>query len=260
MTRQRRFLLPLMLIGAFSILHAIEAFPQAFRTARPVVMPPSSTFLGMELDAALGAPLELVRSMLDLEPEGPPIVALTFDDGPYPMYTPALLDLLRRRGARATFFVTGASTRDHPELARQIADEGHELANHTWSHRRESELAPEELEAEILGAEREIEAATGVRTRYFRPAGGALSPEMLATAGRLGYTTVMETVNTGDWWQKEPADLYRAALRGRVRGGIILMHTGSYGMLEALPTVMDELERKGVRCVTVGDLLRAQAR
>lgn len=260
MTRRRRFLLPLSLVGALLILHAIEAFPQAMRTARPVVMPPSSTFLGLELAAAAGTPLELARTMLDLEPEGPPLVALTFDDGPYPMYTPALLDVLRRRGARATFFLTGASTRDHPELARQIADEGHELANHTYSHRRESELRPAELEAEILGAEREIRDATGITTRYFRPAGGALSPEMLATSGRLGYTTVMETVNTGDWWQREPGDLYRAALKGRVRGGIILMHTGSYGMLEALPTVLDELEKKGLRCVTVGDLLRTQAR
>lgn len=260
MSLRRRFLLPVLLVGALTILPAIELFPQALRNARPVVMTPSMGFQHLELAAALGAPGELLREALGTQLDGPPLVALTFDDGPYPLYTPALLDVLERRGARATFFVTGSAVRDQPELARQIAERGHELANHTFSHRREAQLGPGELAREILAAEREIRETTGFRTRLFRPAGGAYSPAMLATAGGLGYSTVRETVNTGDWWQREPGDLYRAALRGRVRGGIVLMHAGSYGMLEALPTVLDELDRKGLRCVTVSDLLRAQGR
>ena len=219
-----------------------------------MVLPPGTTFQGLELRTTLGIPARLALRLVGRETAGPPRVALTFDDGPYPMYTPALLDLLRRHRARATFFLTGLATREYPDLARQVAREGHEVANHTFSHRREADLVKGRFRDEVLQAEEEILRVTGRRTRYFRPAGGRLSPEMRQTLGDLGYTTILWSVNTGDWWQRDPGALYRGVLRGRVRGGIVVMHSGSFGMLEALPTVLADLQRKGIRCVTVSEL------
>ena len=250
--------LALLFVLALLILPGMARVPQAWEEARPVLLAPGTTGAALVVGTALATPGRLLDRLLGRETGGPPLVALTFDDGPYPMYTPALLDLLRRHGARATFFVTGAGVRDHPELARQIAEEGHELANHTFSHRREADLTPTELESEVIAAEREIELATGHRTRFFRPAGGGMSPSMLDTVGRLGYTTVLETVNAGDWWVRDPGELYRGSFRGRLRGGLVLMHSGSYGTLQALPTVLADLRAKGLRFVTMGDLARAR--
>lgn len=250
--------LSLLLVLALLILPGMGWVPQAWGEARPVLLRPGTTGLTLVARTALATPGRLLDRLLGRQTGGPPLVALTFDDGPYPMYTPALLDLLRHHGARATFFLTGAGTRDHPELARQIAEEGHELANHTFSHRREADLTPSELESEVIATEREIERATGRQTRLFRPAGGGMSPAMLDTVGRLGYTTVLETVNPGDWWIRDPGELYRGSFRGRLRGGVVLMHSGSYGTLQALPTVLADLEAKGLRFVTVGDLMRAR--
>lgn len=186
-------------------------------------------------------------------------IALTFDDGPYPLYTPLLLDILKRYKVKATFFVVGIHVRDYPSLVRQIAADGHELANHTHRHRRERNLTQDELREEILSCEYAIEDITHQRPRLFRPAGGFLSEEGIRTVQDLGYTLCNATVNPGDWWQRDPELLIRFSYRGRSREGVTLMHSGALGIVRALPGYINALKAKGFEFVTVSELAESLA-
>ncbi|WP_233568081.1 polysaccharide deacetylase family protein [Cohnella faecalis] len=105
-------------------------------------------------------------------------VALTFDDGPDPTDTPRILDLLKKYDAKATFFVMGRKAEEHPDILRRAAAEGHELANHTFTHRMlDSSFTAEQIRKEIVDTQETIFAATGVRARLFRPPGGLFNPE-----------------------------------------------------------------------------------
>lgn len=182
------------------------------------------------------------------------LVALTFDDGPYPLYTPLLLDTLKRYHVKATFFLVGLHVREYPALARRIVADGHEIANHTDRHRRERDLSQQELAAEILGCEATLVNVTGQRPRCFRPAGGNLSLDGIRTVQRLGYTCANETINPGDWWQRDPDLLIRFAYRGRTREGVACMHSGALGTIKALPGYINSLKAKGFSFVTMSEL------
>ncbi len=184
-------------------------------------------------------------------------IALTFDDGPYPLYTPLLLDILKEYRVKATFFVVGIHVREYPALARQIVADGHEIANHTNRHRRERDLSQEELREEILGCENAIVDVTGLRPRCFRPAGGFLSDAGIATVQDLGYTLCNATVNPGDWWQRDPDLLIRFSYRGRSREGVTLMHSGALGIVRAMPGYINALRAKGFEFVSLSELAKS---
>lgn len=212
-----------------------------------------------QLRAAVEAPFAWFNDRFGEQPDSwrQPLVALTFDDGPYPLYTAVLLEVLRKHQVKATFFLVGRSVEQQPELTRQIAAEGHELANHTFSHRRETQLRPGELESEILDTEDAIASHSGVRPHLFRPAGGKLSAHGMATVRHLGYTFVDFTVNPGDWWVRDPQDLFQGSFRGRSREGVVLLHTGSMGLVRTLPTYIEQMRQRGFRFVTVSELVAA---
>ena len=182
------------------------------------------------------------------------LIAITFDDGPYPLYTPLLLEILKHYKVKATFFVVGIHVREYPSLARQIVRDGHEIANHTNRHRRERDLTQAELSEEILACEVAIEDVTGQKPRLFRPAGGNLSTDGVQTVQNLGYTMCNATVNPGDWWQRDPDLLIRFSYRGRSREGVTLMHSGALGIVRALPGYINALRAKGFDFVTVSEL------
>ena len=158
---------------------------------------------------------------------------------------------------RATFFVVGCHVNEYPELTRQIARAGHELANHTYSHRREREMGPGELEQELNKTREAVARASGQQIHLFRPAGGGMTPQGLATIQGLGYTMVNATVNAGDWWVQDPDMLLRGSLRGRSREGVVLMHSGRLGIIKTLPGYINSLRAKGFRFVTVSELAAA---
>lgn len=187
-------------------------------------------------------------------------IALTFDDGPYPLYTPLLLDILKHYHVKATFFVVGIHVREYPQLARQIVADGHEIANHTNHHRRERDLSQQELMQEILDCEAAIQDVTGQRPRLFRPAGGFLTEAGIATVQKLGYTLCNATVNPGDWWQRDPDLLIRFSYRGRSREGVTLMHSGALGIVRAMPGYINALRAKGFDFVTVSELAQGLGR
>jgi len=189
-------------------------------------------------------------------------VALTFDDGPDEEFTPRVLELLAGAGQRATFFVVGERVRRHPELARRIVAEGHELGNHTLDHPWHMALwAPARIAAQLTEASRVIEEVTGVTPTLFRSPAAVLSPRIADGARRAGLTLVGYTVRSGDG---SPVITSKAALPllrwGLQEGGILTLHDSAVGggapiSIEVLPELFAEMERRGLRSVPVSELL-----
>ncbi len=182
-------------------------------------------------------------------------VALTFDDGPSEL-TPAYLDVLRRSGARATFFVVGALCAIHPEIVSAIEAGGHELAGHGYTHRPFPGLIAEDLRAELTRTAALLPKASGKRP-LVRPPHGAVSVSSIITCARAGFTTALWSHDSGDW-RTTRADEVCAAFEGDGRpgsGAIVLLHEGQSWTLEALPRVLGMLSEAGHDLVTVGELL-----
>lgn len=191
-------------------------------------------------------------------------IALTFDDGPDPEVTPAVLDALARHGAQATFFSIGRALEEHPELARRLVAEGHELGNHSWRHSRWQNLFGAGAHArEIERGERAIAAVTGSQaTPLYRPPIGLKSPQLARVASRRRLTLVAWSLHSRDTRSTDPMRVARHVL-DRVRpGDIVLMHDGHDRpgrrrpvCAQAVALILQGLRAKGLQCVTVSDLL-----
>lgn len=198
-----------------------------------------------------------------------PVLALTYDDGPDPAHTPALLDALAARGLRATFFVLADAAEAHPDLLRRIVAEGHELALHGPDHGRLNRLPDAEAVAVVADARRRVEAVAGVPVTLFRPPYGAHRPATLRGWTRAGLDVVIWSGWAEDWVDA-PVDVVAARARAAVHpGGILLLHDTradpeTLAPGEELPrfdraavtaALVDPLLAEGWRPTTVGDLL-----
>ncbi|CAN0519774.1 unnamed protein product [Laminaria digitata] len=192
-------------------------------------------------------------------------VALTFDDGPDPQVTPAVLEALAAAGARATFFVIGRNLRAHPELGRQIVAAGHELANHSDAHPRTLNLrGTQTMQAEISRGAEAVQAMTGQPARLYRPPIGLKSPPLARVARRLGLQVVMWSCHARDTGSASAAQI-AARVLGRVRpGDIVLLHDGHdragtrrAQTAEAVQGILAGLKARGLEAVTVSELLQA---
>ncbi|NBE82546.1 polysaccharide deacetylase family protein [Micromonospora rubida] len=155
-------------------------------------------------------------------------VALTFDDGPDPVWTPKILGQLRRAGAKATFCVIGTRARAHPELIARIVREGHQLCNHSWRHDLDLGRRPvAEIRADLVRTNRAIQAAVpGAKVPFYRQPGGKWTPEVVATGRQLGMRPLHWSVDPQDW-AKPSAQTITRRVTGAVRpGAIVLMHDG----------------------------------
>ncbi len=195
------------------------------------------------------APVKVVVRL----PEDHPRVALTIDDGPNPLVTPLLLDVLAQLKVKATFFLVGSQAEYFPELAARIAAEGHEIANHTYSHARLPDVERRWACAEIKAAERVLWRITGERTTLFRPPGGRATADTLHLTEALGYTTVLWTHNSCDWQYSDPAKIVAAATSHQRPGSIILMHQDGLASCHALPAIVESYRRAGLRFVTLSE-------
>jgi peptidoglycan/xylan/chitin deacetylase (PgdA/CDA1 family) len=183
-----------------------------------------------------------------------PYAALTFDDAPHPLFTPLLLDLLRRLGLRATFFAIGRNAEAYPYFVRDLVVAGHELGNHTYHHVRLPGLSEEEIRQELLLTNQVLERLTGQAPRYFRPPGGRYNRHVLQVARALGLTTVFWTDDPGDYADLPPGVLERR-LEAHLRpGGIILLHDNVPGTLQVLPLFVQRSQARGLALVPVGEL------
>jgi peptidoglycan/xylan/chitin deacetylase (PgdA/CDA1 family) len=188
-------------------------------------------------------------------------VALTFDDGPDADATPRVLDLLAARGVRGTFFLVGARAARHPAVVRAIAAGGHEVGNHTWHHRNAWFLAPRATAREIEGGAGVLADLLGAFPRLYRPPWGIVNAAALRTAARLGLVTVLWSIQPEGLRPREPEAQLRH-LAARLRGGAIVDLHDAPGLpgaparlLRMLPALLDLLEARGYRTVTVGELL-----
>jgi peptidoglycan/xylan/chitin deacetylase (PgdA/CDA1 family) len=191
-------------------------------------------------------------------------VALTFDDGPDPEVTPSVLDALAQDGAHATFFSIGRSLEEHPQLARRVVAEGHELANHSWRHSRwQNFLGTGGHAREIDRAERAIAAVTGVRGRpLYRPPIGLKSPHLARVASQRQLTLVAWSLHGRDTRSADPQRTAQHVLEKIRPGDIVLLHDGHdqpgrhrRGCAEAVALILKGLREKGLQCATVSELL-----
>src|SRR5829696_8903064 len=199
------------------------------------------------------------------------LVALTFDDGPDPTWTPRILDILKQENVQASFFIIGQNGQSNPDLLRRIVDEGHDIGNHTFTHPNLGEIPGRVTEMELNATQRLIEAVTGRSTVLFRPPYfGDAEPttpdevEPVVRAERLGYLTVGLRVDPDDWMLPGGDQIVKQTIEGVTstdpdkRGQVVLLHDGGgprAQTVEALPQMIHELRARGYRFVTVSELM-----
>lgn len=194
-----------------------------------------------------------------------PIVALTFDDGPNPVYTNQILDILKEKKVTATFFMVGKHIEKYPEVAQRVYREGHEIGNHSYSHRDLMVAGKKVLLNEVCKTDKAIKTVIGLKTKLFRPPRGMISAANRKTLTELGYVIVLWTVSSMDWSGLAPKAITRRVKRYIRNGGIILFHDsgallrsegGKRGnTVQALPLIIDELRRKGYEIVPLTQML-----
>jgi cellulose synthase/poly-beta-1,6-N-acetylglucosamine synthase-like glycosyltransferase/peptidoglycan/xylan/chitin deacetylase (PgdA/CDA1 family)/spore germination protein YaaH len=197
---------------------------------------------------------------------GPRQVALTFDDGPDPVWTPKILQILKEKKAPATFFVLGTQAQHYPDLLERIARDGHEIGNHTYTHQNIAEANDEEIELELNATTRLIEAVTGHSTAYFRPPfgidGTPTQPSevrALRVVRDLGYLTVAESIDPNDWERPGADSIVDRVKRQRPQGSVILLHDSGGDRSQtvaALPGIIDYLRGRGDVLVPLSSIIR----
>lgn len=194
------------------------------------------------------------------------IVALTFDDGPSPIWTPKILEALKKAGVKATFFILGEHALRYPEIIKRIAGDGHEIGNHTYDHHVLIYYKMEELEREIKDTEKIIKDITGRTTVYFRPPKAWLTNEEKQKIKAMGYKIILWSLNSKDWVTFDDKYIIRYILRNIRPGDIILFHDSGgvftaeggdrHETVKAIPRLAEELKEKGYKFVTITELLK----
>ncbi len=197
-----------------------------------------------------------VPSLMSRGPSDRKWVALTFDDGPFPDATPALLAELDSERVPATFFVEGRRVAAWPSLARAMVARGHELANHSYDHPNLTWLNAAEVRAEYLACSDAVRRATNVEMALCRPPGGDVNPDVVREAAEVGLTTALWTVNTADYKAGTMSDVVRAACVPKGAGTVILLHQGRPNTIAALPAIVGYWRRRGFEFVTLSAMLR----
>lgn len=187
-------------------------------------------------------------------------VALTFDDGPDPQRTPAVLDLLARQGVRATFFVVGARAEAHPELVRRMATEGHVVGNHSYTHSWRFPLRSLGRTMEELRRTGEVlHRITGRQPRLFRPPFGVTNPTIARAVRRLGLDPVGWSIRSLDTMGQSPERVAARILRRLHPGAVILLHDRCAGSERLVRLLVEGLRSRGLEPVTLPELFDIEA-
>lgn len=194
-------------------------------------------------------------------------VALTFDDGPDPQYTPRILDALRQAGVHATFFIIGANGELYPDLLRRTVDEGHEIGNHTFTHPNISVISPTQFELELSATQRLLASVVGRHSLLFRaPYAEDSEPETIdqvrpiELASGLGYLAVGMQIDPDDWKRPGVDEIVRRTVEAAERGegNVVLPHDAGGDRsqtVRAIPKLVEALRGRGFQFVTIADLL-----
>jgi peptidoglycan/xylan/chitin deacetylase (PgdA/CDA1 family) len=198
---------------------------------------------------------KIVKKITPVEQEK--VIALTFDDGPWPHNTLKVLDILKKNKIKATFFWVGQALKDNPQIAQQVVAEGHAIGNHTWHHWYKK-LDPSTAAHEIEDTAELIYKTTGVRTSLFRPPGGVMNNGVADYAKQKKNVIVMWSNDPMDYRPHAANQLSNYVIRKAQPGGIVLMHDGGgnhSATVQALPEIIAKLREQGYRFVTIPELL-----
>ncbi len=183
-----------------------------------------------------------------------PMVALTFDDGPS-AHTQRLLDIFKKYGGKGTFFVLGNTLDNRQETLKRIAAEGHEIGNHSWSHRQFTNIDVDEVKDQIMMTRAKIYDITGVDCTIVRPPYGACNDEIRALGKEIGVSFVNWSVDTLDWKSKNADAVYNEIMKDAADGHIILCHDLHKTTVDAMEKTIPALIEEGYQLVTVSELL-----
>lgn len=260
-------IMPLKSVFRFFVLTLALALVTARLTAQtPAPQPSPETAQSNAAAMAMQTPQELPaqsgeRTYLTAVNVEEPVVAMTFDDGPSAVLTPRLLDILKQRNIKVTFFVLGQLVQEHPEIIARAVAEGHEIANHSWNHKALNKLGEGGLQHELADTSAEITKATGKPVTLMRPPYGATNPRLnRAIEKEYGMKVILWSVDPFDWKRPGPQVVEQRILAGTKPGAIILSHDIHPGTIEAMPATLDALLAKGYKFVTVSELLAMESK
>lgn len=189
------------------------------------------------------------------------VVALTYDDGPHPLYTPEILAILDHYHVKATFFMIGQLMEKYPEIVRDVLAKGHSIGNHTYTHPSNIEAdTSAQVIRELEKCELVVERFSGKRAYLFRPPRGLVDSTVFNIAREEGYRTILWTVCADHHDAPTPQQMARRVIKLIRPGGIILIHDGTFSSrwkdVQATPLIIEALKKRGYRFVTVPELLR----
>jgi peptidoglycan/xylan/chitin deacetylase (PgdA/CDA1 family) len=185
-----------------------------------------------------------------------PYIAITFDDGPHAELTPKLLDMLKARGVKATFFMVGQCVIQYPQIVKRMVAEGHEVANHSWSHPALTKLGADGVRKQLVNTSDAIENASGVRPTVMRPPYGATNAALNKKINDdYGMKVVLWSVDPLDWKYRNASRVSSEIIKATQPGGIILAHDIHPTTVAAMPATIDALLAKGYKFVTVSELI-----
>lgn len=188
--------------------------------------------------------------------EAPKVVALTFDDGPDAVVTPAVLDVLKKYEVKATFFFIGKKLEANRDVVLRASSEGHAIFNHTFNHEEAlTKLTPEQVAEELTSTQALLESMVGPTRLLFRPPYGALNLSVLTTSTELGYRAILWSIDTLDWKSRNKEAITETVVGKITPGDIILMHSreGTEATPEALPGIIEWIKGQGYSFVRIGD-------
>ncbi|MEO7717592.1 MAG: polysaccharide deacetylase family protein [Capsulimonas sp.] len=183
-------------------------------------------------------------------------IALTFDDGPHPAYTPQLLKVLKDNGVKATFFVVGEQAEKYPELIKAEVAAGHSIGNHTYDHVSLIKIPQEYVGTEIKACGEVLERIIGKPVHIFRPPGGVYDRQVAETSEALGYKMILWTDDPGDYASPGSNVIETRTLDHVTNGGIILLHDGIQQTVDVLPQILKYLKGKGYEFVTIEQMIK----
>lgn len=230
----------------------VPAAPNAATTAAPAKTE-------AETEAAKPAEPRLVYVRCEVQQ---PAIAITFDDGPHPEFTPRLLDTLKKEGIKATFFMVGRCVVTYPEIVKRMVDEGHEVASHSWSHPLLTSLGNTSLDSQMRKTHDAIIKACGVTPTLYRPPYGA---SRLSQRKRIhdefGYASILWDVDPLDWQHPRTSQKVHDRVLAQTRpGSIILCHDIHATTVDAMPGTLAELKARGYQFMTVSQLIELEAK
>lgn len=186
------------------------------------------------------------------EDDEKPKIAITFDDGPNPQWTPKLLEGLKERGVKASFFVIGEKAEKHSEIIKKMYEEGHVIGNHTYSHVQLTALSPNEACEEISKTSQILYEITGEYTQFVRPPFGSWDENLECD---VALFPVMWNIDTLDWTTNDTTGIVNKAVKQAKNNGIILLHDNYESSVDAALQIIDRLQAQGYEFVTVEELL-----